>query len=117
MITYETGKALKFTEQDVWTEGCLPETTQTALIDITFSANSIKELITKIKDFYNVKDDDLLLNACDENGRIDISILEDDNSTQADKHNIILWKQGKKRLWASIYSYNIEKVTRETVKI
>ena len=107
---YSSGKALKFTEQDIYQKGCLPDTAQSRSIDIQFSAYSIQTLIEKICEYYGVPKDHLELNACGVDGRIDISVMETDEYLQASKADIELWKQGKKRLWNSTYSYQIVKI-------
>ena len=112
-IQFESGKALKFTEQDVFNEGCQPDTAQSMEVDIEFSNETMDGLLDDIKEFYGVDDDALLKNSCDEDGRLDISLLEDDNSLQASQQDIKEWKQGGKRLWNSIYTYEIKKVTYE----
>lgn len=117
MKTYETGRGLKFTEQDIYETGCQPETGYTTTVDIDFKGNSAKEVIDKIKDFFNVDDNAIELDACDENGRIDVSVMETDESNQASSRDIEAWKRGGKRLWSSSYTFYVQEVIRTNVKL
>jgi len=113
--TYETRSALKFAEEDIYKEGCIPETATSFEVDVKFSSDSVAGVLDKIKKCYDVLDNDIILNSCDEEGRIDVCILEDGNSYKATPADIKEWKKGKKVLYSAIYSYQIEKVTRESV--
>lgn len=116
MIKYESGKAFKHTEVNDYEQGCLPDTSSCWDVDIKFSANTKEELIEQIKNYYDVTNEDIMLNSCDEPGRIDIQILEDENSFKATEHDKELWKQGKKKLWLSTYTYYARMVTTERIK-
>jgi len=116
-ISYCSGKAWKFTEEDSYQSGCDPHTSQSMLVDIEFSGESTKNVLDQIKDYYSVDDGELLLNSCDELGRVDVQVLETEDSNKASKNDIVLWKGGKKKLWNSIYTYHIQKVTTEEVKL
>ncbi len=115
--TWESGQAFKFIEEDVYSKGCLPETAQNFSVDITFTNKSKKGLLAAIKNSFDVKDDALILNSCEEDGRLDISVMEDEGGYQATPQDIASWKKGKRRLWSSIYTYNINKVNKQIVKI
>ena len=117
ITAYESGKAFKFTEEDVWKDGCQPDISQSSIVDIEFTASSIKELIQQIQEYYSPDEGCIEFNACDEKGRLDISILETDDSMKATAPEIESWKEGKKRLWNSIYTYQIKKVISEDVKL
>ena len=104
---YQTNNGNKFTEQDIFNEGCIPETAQGHEVDMTFSNETTEGIIEEMRDFFDVDDDALQLDACDETGRIDIALMETDESEQASKIDIEQWKQGKKRLWSSIYTFYV----------
>jgi len=114
---FESGKALKFVEEDNYENGCNPDTAQGWTVDIKFKAETIEELIKQITEFYGVEEEDIEINSCDEDGRIDINIMENSEGYKATEREIEAWKQGLKKLYSAIYTYNIEKVTRESIKI
>ena len=117
MKTYESGKGLKMAEEDIYDEGCLPETAQLFDAGMEFSSSSKKKLIKEMKEYYCVDNSAIQLNACEEKGRVDIFVLENENGFQASQAEIASWKEGKTRLWSSVYTYNIKEVVKETVKI
>lgn len=114
---FESGKALKFIEEDNYENGCNPETSQSYTVEIEFKAETIPELLNQITEYYGVDIKDIEINSCGENGRIDIGIMEDQDSNKASKKDLELFKQGRKRLWYSVYTYYIEEVTREAIEI
>ena len=117
-ILYETGKGLKFAEEDVFNEGCLPETASSHMIDVSFKAETKKEVIEKIKEFFDVDADAIESNSCEEAGRIDIMLLENTEGIKANESEIKDWKNaGCTKLYNCIYSFQLEKVTRETISI
>ncbi len=53
---------------------------------------------------------DLLFNACEETGRIDVQRMEDDAGAKATEIEIERWKQGKgQRLWLATYTGRLER--------
>jgi hypothetical protein len=114
---FESGKALKFVEEDNWKEGCLPETGQNWEVDIEFKAETKEEILQQIKEFYGVTDEEILLNSCEEPGRIDIQIMEDENSYKATESQIEAWKEGRRKLYLATYTYYITEVNRYAVAL
>jgi hypothetical protein len=55
--------------------------------------------------------EDVLINSCDEIGRVDIQQMENDEGYSASKDQIKAWKNGKQRLWLACYTFNIEQVS------
>ncbi len=101
---------LKFVEQDEYKNGCLPDTGHTASADILIKAETKEQIIEKVKEFFDVKNDCIELNACEESGRIDIQIMENDLAEQPSPAAIEAWKKGKFNLWLANYSGQLEKV-------
>lgn len=114
---FESGKALKFVEEDNYQEGCLPETSQSYMVNIEFEAETLEELLNEIKKYYCADDDEIILNSCEEDGRLDICILEDENSFKAPDYQIEQWKQGEFKLYYAIYSYNIKEVEKRSIRL
>ncbi len=112
---YKSSKGIKFSEEDVYQEGCLPDTTQTCDVDVEFKSDSVAGLLKKMYDYFGISKEDADLNACDEKGRIDICILENADGYKASKSDIVCWKDRDKKLWSVIYTYYISKVTKETI--
>ena len=112
---YETSKGLKFVEEDKFKEGGLPDTAQSWEVDITFQADTVKELMIKIMEYFDVPKEYLELNSCEENGRIDIALLEDRESYKATEDQRRLWKSGRLKLYYAVYSFQVSKTTKEEV--
>ena len=116
---FTTGKScLKFAEVDIYKEGCQPETGVSHECDIEFKAESPSQLIEKIKEFFEVDDDALLLNSCDEIGRIDVQVLENGEGYKASQSEMKEWKiKGCIKLWACTYSFMVNQLLIEAVNL
>ena len=116
---YEINGVHRFTEEDIYNDGCQPKTGSSDYIKLNIKANTVDELIQKLFSelCFTYSKEALELNACDEEGRIDIQVMEDENGSEASKNELASWKNGKKRLWLGNYSANIELVTRESVSL
>lgn len=116
---YDVTGWTKFGEEDDYKEGCLPETGFSHTGGDTFSAHSIDGIVEKVLAFtgFDKKDDPVLLDSCDEPGRIDIQGLENADGIPASAREIKEWKRGKIKLWSVTYTFDVEKVTRKKVKL
>jgi len=110
---FEVRGWIKFAEEDIFSEGCLPNTAIHDSGNDFFKADSSPEIVEKLKQFANGDNDSVMIDSCEEPGRIDISVMEDANGDKASEKELSLWKEGKKRLWNAIYSFQVEKVRRE----
>lgn len=99
---------LVYKEQDIFDDGCQPDTCQSYFLTHKLQSESASDLIKEIKDFLNVDDDAIELDCCDEDGRIDISRMEDENGCIASKEEIELWKKGEFNLYYANYSCMVE---------
>jgi len=114
--TYETRGWLKFAEEVVWNSGCQPEGGFNDSGNDRFAADSIPALIAKLQAFCGSYDAaDVLPDSCDTVGRVDIQVMETEESIAAHVSEVDRWKVGKCRLWLACYTFRIEKVTREDV--
>ena len=111
--TFEVDGFLKTSEEDIFADGCQPDTMGSFAGDTRFTADSQAELIAKLLSFTCAKQDGVLVNSCEEKGRIDIQVMECEDGCFACKSEIEQWKKAEKRLWLSTYSFHVEKVTRE----
>jgi len=109
----------KFTEEDTWDEGCILNTAHMTEGWHTFKEEqTVENIIDKLMGFVGVTNrEDVLLNSCDEPGRIDIQITENLLGQKASENEIKEWKKGKMRLWAACYTFYIEEVTRKTITL
>ncbi len=53
-VLYEIKTALKHVEEDIFNEGCIPESSFTVDIDLTLENTSIKELLNSVADFIGI---------------------------------------------------------------
>jgi hypothetical protein len=102
---------LKNVEVDDFENGCDPDTSETSFDDTRFLGENEQDIINKIKEYYQVDDDALILNSCGESGRIDIQRMENAGGCQASKKEIEEWEKGKKTLYAAYISTNVEKIS------
>ena len=111
---YEIDGGIKFAEEDDYKRGCLPDTAQDSDIRVSFRADTLPELLAKLMGFHGIDEADkhgaVVLNACDEPGRIDISKMEDGDGNEATTAQLEAFKRGKCRLWSVIYTYQVRKV-------
>ena len=110
---YQVKGWIRFSEEDIYQDGCQPNTGGMFSGDQVFRADSIHELLQNLLEFTGADFDALELNACGEAGRIDISLLEDEYSSVATRAQISEWKAGKIKLWNSIYSFNAEYISED----
>ena len=95
---------LKFAEKDNFDQGCDPDTALNASIDVSFTSDTIDGILDQVRSFFGVNDENLLLNSCEENGRIDIQITENNNGDQPSIDELERFKRGDLDLWAVTYS-------------
>lgn len=100
----------KTAEEDIFKSGC-EIGNSIYCTDIKFEAETIKELLTKIKDYFYVDAENILINSCDENGRVDIQVYENAEGYQATGDALKEWKNAKIKLWLCTYTGYIKKLT------
>lgn len=115
---FEADGWMKFSEEDIFSDGCQPETATHNSGNERFTADLLSSLIDKLKAFTGCQEDEnLLINSCEEIGRLDIQVMEDGEGTAATPQQIERWKAGKERLWLACYTFQIEAVEREPVDL
>ena len=115
---YEVDHVIKFAEVDDYEKGCDPATSTEQSYKMDFSADTPKELIHQLMKHVGTNDiEDVQINSCDEDGRIDIGAMEDGTGGTPTESQTEKWKKGEYKLWYIVYTFYIEKVTRETVAI
>ena len=115
---YEVNGWWKYGEQDHYETGCDPDRYVSFNGPEQFSALTIPDLLIKLRNFVGVHDDyDIELDACDEDGRVDISVLETADSYIANEWQVEEWRRGEIPLWYSTYTFRVNQVTRKTVRL
>lgn len=108
---YKIINFLKFAEEDHYNEGCDPDTGMTFDMITDFEGKTIDEVLHKVRSFFGVSDKSISLNACGEDGRIDIQIMENKAGEQPTKYEIDQWEKGDKRMWSCTYSGTLLNLT------
>lgn len=114
---YQANGWVKFYEEDIYQEGCIPHTG--GLIDgrEVFRADTIDGLLNELVAFAGANYEDIQLNSCDEMGRVDISVMENAVGASATRSELEAWKQADIQLWDCIYTFHIEKIAAEAVNL
>ena len=116
--TYECDGWFKFSEEDNYEHGCDPDTAFSFGDNQVFKGDTIEDVLKEIRSFVGVGEaHELELDACGEEGRVDIQVLETYEGRTADEEDIERWKRGDLKLWASTYSFEIYEVTRDPVRL
>ena len=106
-IVYIVNGLLKFAEEDSYQNGRVVGTAVSDCINITFTGKTLAALLEDLKIFTGC--DDILLNSCDEQGRVDLQVYETADGGTASESGMQLWKDGKKKLYAVTYTALIYK--------
>ena len=98
-------------ELDIYADGCQPDTSETQFFDhITIDANDINQLLDAVAEFFGVPRADIVLNACDEIGRIDIQWYSTERNLPGPLGPATLerWKNGELNLYLNNASLYVE---------
>lgn len=85
--------------------------------DLIMEDSDLSSLITRILKYFEVNYEEISLNACDEDGRIDIYKYLDLNGLPPTKQQIKEWEEGKINLINVIYTIRILEVFSKPVKL
>lgn len=107
---------LKLAEEDNWENGCDGSATQFSGSD-RFTAETLPELLDRLKGFSGGEDSGVLLNSCGEEGRIDIQVYENAEGIPASQSEMDRFKKGECRVWLATYSFYVEEVSRQSVRL
>ena len=104
----------KFAELDSWENGCDPDSTRWEDGNESFTAETEDKLIAQLMEFCDVTDkQNVLINSCDQDGRIDLQRYEDEQGCVANAGEMESFKRGEINLYLACYTFNVESVTRE----
>ena len=102
----------KVWEEDDYVNGCIGKQDYIE-IDVSFKSVDLKGLLDKLREFTGC--DDILLNSCDEQGRVDLQGHETADGGTASESDMQLWKAGKKKLYAVTYTAIVYKAEVSTL--
>lgn len=112
---YKAENLFKFAEEDIFSEGCIPETSFSIPLDMEFTGVTAQEVITKIQSFLCIMDESaILLDSCEEPGRVDFQVCEDVDGVPANDYDIQQWKEGRMRLYHCTYTAYISHITERS---
>ena len=108
----------KFGEEDIYEDGCQPETGFSFGGRERFSAETVDKLIEHLTDFVCVRTEDhtIEFDACEEEGRVDIYVMETSSGMVASEYEIEKWKTGEQKLFNVVYTFYVEEVERKPYK-
>lgn len=116
--TFEANGWIKFGEEDIYEDGCQPNTSFSNSGNDRFTGNTIQELIDKCQEFAgSTSQDSLMMDSCEEIGRLDIGVMENKNGYPASEAELKDWEKAKTKLYYCVYTFNIQIVTREDVSL
>lgn len=110
---YFVNGLLKFAEEDSYQSGCVVGTAFSDCINATFTGETLAALLEDLKIFTGC--DDILINSCDEQGRIDLQGYETADGGTASESDVQLWKAGKMKLYAVTYTALVYKAELSTL--
>lgn len=115
---YEARGWVKFGEEDIYQEGCQPSTSFGDSGKDIFRAETLAGVIRECQSFCGSSSKyDLMLDSCDETGRLDISIMENECGYPASKEELKQWRKGKVKCFNCIYTFRIKLMTVEEVSL
>ena len=104
---YFVNGLLKFAEEDSYQSGYVVGTAFSACINATFTGETLAALLEDLKIFTGC--DDILINSCDEQGRVELQGYETADGSTASASDMQLWKDGKIKLYSVTYTALIYK--------
>ena len=100
--------------------GCNPSTSKGRFLDepMIFEASTLKELLREVKKVFNVSQESLLLNSCDEMGRLDVQTYSKTLDGLRDTYNIHKsgFRSGSYDLWLNDITGKVTKTTIPDLK-
>ena len=110
---YFVNGLLKFAEEDSYQSGRVVGTAVSDCINATFTGKTLAVLLEDLKIFTGC--DDILLNSCNEQGRIDLQGYETADGSPALESDMQLWEDGKMKLYAVTYTAYMYKAELSTL--
>ena len=106
---YTVTTVLKHAEQDVFSEGCLPESSFMTGFDLNIKAETFEGLIQELKiylgEYFQIDP------MGEDENRIDFQRMENEQGAEPSETEINNWKQGKEKLWLVNYTVYVYEET------
>lgn len=99
-------------EQSNYGEGCDPKTTTHDSGNDRIEHTQLEGLMHLLLRWTGAPAENVVLNSCDEIGRVDIRVMQGDDAVAAQPYILDLWKAKKIWLWDTIYTFQVRRVTR-----
>lgn len=109
-IKYRAVRFWKYWEEDVYNDGCIPNSGGSWGDRLKLEADSLPALIEAVKKHLYIDCDDYCLDFLEEDGRIDLAQMEDAEATLATPAQMNAWKAGKLKLYSALYAIYVEKI-------
>jgi hypothetical protein len=117
-VKYIINNIVKLAEKDSFENGCDPRSSQFSTIDLQIESLSLSEVIDNLMTFTSCTDKkSVLIDACEEDGRIDIQVTENGEGYTPSTYQIEQWKKGEFDLYAVTYTAQIEKHVVSSINI
>ena len=113
-MPYRITSFLKHSEQSDYVDGCDHATSQTTVHDSSITGDTKQDVLDQIIKYFGVDHKDIKLDACEQVGRVDISLMQDRNCFRADEAALNIWRSGKLDLWQVTYSGYLERTEPES---
>jgi len=108
---YQITGFMMYKEEDFFEHGCQPNSGSDNYYDYTLTGSSPQDIALGISSHLDTKIENMTFNACHENGRIDITRMENSDGEKATKSDLIEWEKGLKPLWHTVYTTHLELCT------
>lgn len=111
MMMLQINGFLKHAERDIYDQGCAFDDGFSSDVSISFTAPDWPSLKAHVLSFFDAIEDSMEINACDEDGRIDIQRMEDADGLAPTERQIDQWKRGELDLWTVTYTGYVQSVS------
>lgn len=115
-MKYQIRNLHKLIQEDVWLDGCRPDTACASHVAVSFIGESVDEVIKRAADFLGVDSDGIERDACGETGRVDFALTENDDGYPLTDRERAAWTTGTLRAWYAVYTTYVERVTPVSAK-
>lgn len=112
---YECNGFLKMAQRDNFEKGCYGAS-HDSWVDFPIKRKTLTEIIDVIIGVIGCEREAITINACDEIGRIDAQVTENDQGLQPTSREWEQFKRGAIDLWMCDYSFSFDEVIRAPAK-
>lgn len=84
---------------------------------LSFSGDSPTAVVEQVRAFFGADPEDLMLDYGGDLGRLDVQVMETDDSSAPTADDLANWRVGTRRLWRAYYTFHVERVSRDPVQL